>query len=736
MTIKEHSRAVETIESLPEYRNILLATDSSDHANQGSREAASIANLWGGAVTGAHVYAAKMHDIRFRQMEGGLPERFREEQELERQRDVHDDLITRGLSVITDSYLDQVDRLCAESGISFKRRSLEGKNYRELVREANSGEYDLVIMGALGLGATAGSRLGGVCNRVARRTDVDLLMVKEPGRSIAEGSFVVAVDGSPKSFGALLMAISLARNWDVKVNVVAAFDPYYHYVAFNRIAGVLSEEAGKVFRFKEQEKLHEEIIDSGLAKIYQGHLDVAVSIANDYGVEIETQLLDGKPHDAIARYLRQTKPSLLLLGKTGIHADPDLDIGGNTENLIYRSDCAVLMTQREYRPAIDVLADVTTSWTRQAEERMEKVPGFVRAMARMAILRYAQEHGHTVITDRIVEDATAQLMPGRAEGMMQQVVDAYDEISQARQEKGSIPDLGWTHEARVLLDNRVEDDAVRRNIEHRAVKKARGEGSKQVEASHVQAFLSPDTGGDADNAKSGPAFHWQAAALARLMRVPDGFMREMSKQRIEEYVESAGSHVVTLELAEQGLAKARLVMQENLEERTENQRPVGTPSGRCPFANLASSMGNGTRSTRTGATGAIAAVEWEQDAGKRLEKVPEGYCRDMTRRAVETIAAQQGGGRIDAQSVEAILKVFENGSQQVSETLEWTGDARSLISRAPDMVRGMLIREIEAVANRDGKSIVDAAMVEVVRNKWMTGGVFHLDPEDPRNRAT
>jgi hypothetical protein len=40
--------------------------------------------LYGARITAAHVYAAQMHDLRFRQMEGGLPEQFREEQELER----------------------------------------------------------------------------------------------------------------------------------------------------------------------------------------------------------------------------------------------------------------------------------------------------------------------------------------------------------------------------------------------------------------------------------------------------------------------------------------------------------------------------------------------------------------------------------------------------------------------------------------------------------------------------
>ena len=50
-----------------------------------------------------------------------------------------------------------------------------------------------------------------------------------------------------------------------------------------------------MFRFKEQERLHEELIDDGIAKIYQAHLNVAVSVAEDQGAEIVTELLAGKP---------------------------------------------------------------------------------------------------------------------------------------------------------------------------------------------------------------------------------------------------------------------------------------------------------------------------------------------------------------------------------------------------------------------------------------------------------
>ncbi|MBI4937617.1 MAG: universal stress protein [Nitrosomonadales bacterium] len=562
------------------HQRILLALDSSDHANTAMEIAADLAGLTdGAAITGSHVYAAKLHDMRFRQMEGGLPEQFREEQELERQRDVHDDLITRGLSIITDSYLDQAEATCDRLGITFNRCSLEGKNYRELAREANSGGHDLLVMGALGLGAIQGSRLGTVCKRVARRSAIDTLVIKEPGRLLKDGPIVVAVDGSAKSYGGLVTALALAKHWQVQVKVVAAYDPYYHYVAFNRIAGVLSEEAGKVFKFKEQEKLHEEIIDSGLARIYDGHLAVARSIASDFGIEIETTLLDGKPHDAIEKFVKKVQPSLLIIGKLGIHADDELDIGGNSEHLLQNVDCAIFLSMREYQPEIDVVSEVTTSWTREAEAKMERVPSFVRNMARMAILRYAQEHGHTVITQRIVEEATALLMPRHAEQAMGEIVAAYDagELKHKPTEEDA---MRWASEASALLRT-VGDLSVRGNLSMRAEKKARQEKSPTVEARHVKAFLdSGEAEAEPQSADKTPEPHWHAAALARLMRVPEGFMRDNCKRMIEDYAQQNGHAEVTLEVAEGGLKLARAEMEAKMKDSSAAPKPA---SGGCPL---------------------------------------------------------------------------------------------------------------------------------------------------------
>jgi hypothetical protein len=52
------------------------------------------------------------------------------------------------------------------------------------------------------------------------------------------------------------------------------------------------------------------------------------------------------------------------------------------------------------------------------------------------------------------------------------------------------------------------------------------------------------------------------------------------------------------------------------------------------------------------------------------------------------------------------------------------------------MVRGMLLQEIEGWARRSGMERVTEAAVDAVRAQWAERGIFHLDPDDPRNPAS
>jgi len=159
------------------YKQIYIPVDNSDYSNMAIDIGIALAKQFGAKVVGSHVYAAKMHDRRFKQMEAGLPEEYHDEKELERQRKIHDSLITRGLEIITDSYLDVIDKQCQSHNIPLERRSLEGKNFKVLVDDINQNGYDLVVMGALGVGAVKDSVIGSVTERVLSALPCSMLIV-------------------------------------------------------------------------------------------------------------------------------------------------------------------------------------------------------------------------------------------------------------------------------------------------------------------------------------------------------------------------------------------------------------------------------------------------------------------------------------------------------------------------------------------------------------------------------
>src|SRR3989442_716944 len=316
------------------FKHICVPVDNSDYSNRAIELAVELGRTCGAKLTGVHVYAAQLHDYRFKQMEYTLPDEYKDEHELERQRKIHDSLIAMGLQLISDSYR--------------------------------------AVLGALGMGAVKDSQLGSVTERFVRKVPKDTLVVRNADRlSDSQGAIVVGLDGSPQSFNGLRLGIGLAKALGRPLQAVAVYDPYLHYAMFNGIVGVLSEKASKIFRFKEQEQLHEEIIDTGLAKIYQSHLEIGRKLAAEDGVDLAITLLDGKCFEKVLTFARKAQPWLLILGRVGVHSDEhEVDLGSNTENLLRLLPCNVLLTGGKFYPPLDVPAEEIISWTEEAEARM------------------------------------------------------------------------------------------------------------------------------------------------------------------------------------------------------------------------------------------------------------------------------------------------------------------------------------------------------------------------------
>ena len=383
---------------MPKHK-ILLCVDNSTASNHAVALSAILGRVFGSEVVAAHVYAARLHDRRFTDLEPGLPARYQEPGKLESSRRVHADLIGRGLEMISESYLEAARSRLARLPVRVK--SIEGTNYVELARESADG-YDLIVIGARGLGLASMDReappgmLGSVCERVLRRTGSDVLVVRDDRPP--EGTILVALDGSPEAYAALRKAINLAKPGRAKIEAVTCFDPDYHPVAFKAVSDVLSEAQGKEFKFHQQQKLHSEIIDGGLENLYRGYLDNAMALAEGKGFVIETRVLSGKPAYEVARRAGRIGASLVVTGRFGRHRTPGLDIGGTAEAIVRLAPANVLVVNET--PDEDPLP-----WTAEAEDRLQRVPQFMRPMVRKAIELHARARGLPEVTADTVTDA-------------------------------------------------------------------------------------------------------------------------------------------------------------------------------------------------------------------------------------------------------------------------------------------------------------------------------------------
>jgi hypothetical protein len=107
----------------------------------------------------------------------------------------------------------------------------------------------------------------------------------------------------------------------------------------------------------------------------------------------------------------------------------------------------------------------------------------------------------------------------------------------------------------------------------------------------------------------------------------------------------------------------------------------------------------------------------------------------MTRNAIVAIAAKHGAREISAGLVRQVLSTFQSGSANIVESMPWDDDAREGLIRAPDLVRGTLIKEVEEWAKRHDRERIDLATLNAVKQEWQSTGNFHLDPHDPRRRS-
>ena len=651
------------------YKSIYVPVDNSDLSNRAVACSVALGKAFDAKLVGCHVYAAKLHDYRFRQMEYTLPEEYIDEVELERQRKIHDSLITMGLKLISDSYLDGMSRLCGESGLAFEPRMMDGKHHIEILKDLAGSQHDLVVIGALGIGRARDSMIGSVCERVARQSDRDVWVVKhvpEPGEAERD-TILVGVDGSPQSFGALMTAVDLARTFGKKVEAIAVYDPYLHYSVFNGLVGVLTERAAKVFRFEEQNQLHEEIIDTGLAQIYQSHLEVGERMGSEAGTEIKKTLLDGKPFQKILDHARKTNPWLIVLGRIGVHSPKDeTGLGSNSENILRAAPCDVLLSTRLEVPRLDVRAEETVRWTPEAEERMTHVPEQVKGIARTGVLRLALEKGHSVVTNAVIDEAMDRFMPKSASAATKALAEA---VALERAKSGPVS------MCRACGVTATQSDAVRCTV-------CGATDFDVISREMIERIAEVEGGLQEETTYDGRKLQWSQEARKGLWTMKNAYLRRRVKARVEKRARMKKLDAITLEFARQVI-----------EEETGAPLEIKAPSildgkGANPAGATASGGGAGseakliTRDERKNPL--ISTFDWTNDAAQRILRVPAGFMRNQTQERVEELARERAAASIDLALVEEGIELGKRMMAEMIATYSASGASPGVATAARD----------------------------------------------------
>jgi nucleotide-binding universal stress UspA family protein len=331
-------------------KKIILCFDNSNSSLIASEISLVLARSFGSEVVGIHGYNAFMHEGAFRIMEPTLPPQYQKEEILQKQRDVHNKLINIGMEKISLSYLKPFEDTFRVADVNYRTVVKEGKNFKAMNDILSEEDGDVIVIGSSGFNSNGSGFIGSVCLRVLRDNDRNFLVVKKP-ISFKNPRFVIGLDGSSSAINALRMAKLFADKYNAEIHLVYVFDSALHKEVFGRLKESLINREGFSFNSKEQEKIHDEFIDKGLARVGNMILNRAekevFSEAKGGCGGIIKKVLEGHIYRRICDYASEVNADLIFVGRTGRHFVEGMDIGSVTENVVRFSPCSVFVAESE-----------------------------------------------------------------------------------------------------------------------------------------------------------------------------------------------------------------------------------------------------------------------------------------------------------------------------------------------------------------------------------------------------
>ncbi|MDO9604308.1 universal stress protein [Hydrogenophaga sp.] len=286
---------------------ILAATDFSPLARHAAERAARLAHEIGAPLTLMHVMQARALQSLRQWLGQAHPLANRLEAEAQQQ-------------------LDQLAAdLNAAQHVSAHTALASGSVLDEIGRKADALNAELLVLGARGEGFLRRQVLGSTSERLLRRTQRPLLVVRQTPHA-AYRRVLVALDFSPWSLQALAVARRVA--------------PHAHLVLFN------------AFQVPFEEKLHFAGVDPTTIELYRQQARTQAvqqvhAFAASAGLKAgqwEPCIVEGDPSLRMAQQELALDCDLVVLGKHGQSAAEDLLLGSVTQHMLVEGSVDVLVS--------------------------------------------------------------------------------------------------------------------------------------------------------------------------------------------------------------------------------------------------------------------------------------------------------------------------------------------------------------------------------------------------------
>jgi hypothetical protein len=306
-----------------------------------------------------------------------------------------------------------------------------------------------------------------------------------------------------------------------------------------------------------------------------------------------------------------------------------------------------MLVSGQYYPPLDVKAEESIHWTTEARERMERVPAFVRGIARTAVLRYALEKGHSVVSSTVIDQVMALFMPQKTAAVAEAVAETL--ALQTLQASGTVTYIcevcGYVAKGTGPVQCPVWGSAGGRFV--------------RIDPQMVEAMATAEGGIEAEETFDGVKLKWTLEARDELKRVTVAYMRRRAKARIEKSARVRKLSTITRDFV-------RPIVSETLIEAEAIGAAPATGGARGGKSQPGAADVPSMAQASVTPTVQLGDCAWTEAAIARLNRVPEGFMRDITRKKIEDYASQHRQTTITLEVAEAGIEV---GRQLMAEMI-------------------------------------------------------------------